>query len=115
MVLHDAVGEHLGPGVAAFVRTVFSLHGADEIRLQLADSGFHGIDVAVSSMRLTVPAPADFLWQYIHSTPLVASAASLNEDCRAALERDVVKGWQPYIVDGGMLLSLEIAVGTAHA
>jgi ubiquinone/menaquinone biosynthesis C-methylase UbiE len=114
-VLHDAVGEHLGPGAAAFVRAVFSLHGADEIRLLLADSGFDGIDVAVRSMRLTLPAPADFLWQYILSTPLVASVASLNEDRRAALERDVVKGWQPYIADDGMLLALEIAVGTAHA
>ena len=66
-------------------------------------------------MRLTLPAPADFLWQYVHSTPLVASVAGLNEDRRAALERDVVKGWRRYIADDGMLLALEIAVGTAHA
>ena len=115
MVLHDALGEHVGPGAAAFVRTVFALHGADEIRRLLADSGFDGVDVAVTSMRLTLPAPADFLWQYVHSTPLVASVAGLDEDGRAALERDVVKGWRRYIADDGMLLALEIAVGTGHA
>jgi hypothetical protein len=114
-VLCDALGRHVGAGAAGFVRTVFSLYGAGAIRQVLGDSGYRDVEVAVTSTRLRLPAPAEFLWQYVYSTPLAATAAGLDDDRRAALERDVVTGWQPFVTDDGMLLALDVAIATGHA
>jgi DNA-binding CsgD family transcriptional regulator len=64
-----------------------------------------------SRLVLRLPAPADFLWQYIHSTPIAAAAAEAGEANRSALERDVCAQWQDFMVDGS--LSLEVGMTMA--
>ena len=63
---------------------------------------------------LRLPPPREFLWQYVHSTPLAAAAARLDEPGRRRLERDVVAGWQPYVENGGLVLEIAITVATAQ-
>jgi ubiquinone/menaquinone biosynthesis C-methylase UbiE len=115
MAMHDALGEHVGAAAAAFVATVFSFNDADQVRQLLAETGFNDIEVASTMMKLQLPPPMDFLWQYIHCTPLAAAAADLTAERRAALEGDVRQAWQPFVTEDGMLLELDIAIATAHA
>jgi hypothetical protein len=50
----------------------------------------------------------------VHSTPLSAAAAQLDNQQRAALERDVVQGWQPLTTDGRLLLNLGVTTASAR-
>jgi ubiquinone/menaquinone biosynthesis C-methylase UbiE len=113
-VLRDALARHVGNQAAGFVGVVFSLHDAGEIRRDLSDAGFRHVEVTDVTTTLRLPAPGEFVWQYLHSTPLAAAVAKLDEDTRAVLERDVVAGWQPMTVDGRLLLELGIATATAR-
>ena len=113
-VLEEALTRHLGPDAAGFVRAVFSLHDASEIGDLLSGAGFDTIDASSSMKTLRLPAPEDFLWQYVNSTPLAAPAAQLGDERRAALEREVIAGWQPYTEAGGSLLPLGVTVATAR-
>jgi hypothetical protein len=43
-------------------------------------------------LRPVLPGPRDFLWQYVYSTPLAGALQQIDDERRAALERDVVAG-----------------------
>jgi ubiquinone/menaquinone biosynthesis C-methylase UbiE len=111
--LEDGLARHLGPDVAGFVRAVFSLHDPAELRGLLSGAGFEHVDARSNVVTLRLAAPEDFLWQYVHSTPLGAAVAQLDEGGRVALEREVVAAWQPFVEDG--TLTLQVGVATASA
>jgi ubiquinone/menaquinone biosynthesis C-methylase UbiE len=113
-VFEEALARHLGPDAAGFVRTVFSLHDATEIGDLVSSAGFENVEARSSAKTLRLPAPEDFLWQYVHSTPLAGAATQLDEERRTALEREVVAGWQPFIEDGSLVLQVGITVATAR-
>jgi ubiquinone/menaquinone biosynthesis C-methylase UbiE len=113
-VLRDALARHVGPPAAGFVGVVFSLHDPALIRRDLSDAGFRDVEVTGATRTLQLPTPGEFVWQYLHSTPLASAVATLDEDTRVALERDVVAGWQPMTVDGRLLLELGVARATAR-
>jgi ubiquinone/menaquinone biosynthesis C-methylase UbiE len=110
-----AFERHLGPPAGAFVRTVFSLHDPDSLRTLLEDGGFHDIEVRVEPKRLRVPAPREFLWQYVFGTPLAIAARAADAEQRTALEREVVVAWNPFVEGNGMRLEQDIVVATARA
>jgi len=112
-LMTDALARHLGPQAAAFVDLVFSMHGVDELTELMRSAGFHEVDVRRRNMRLCLPPPADFLWQYILSTPIAEGAAQAGESKRDELERDLCAQWQEYVADGSM--SLEVGMTTASA
>ena len=64
--------------------------------------------------RSFLPPPADFLWQYVHSTPLAGPAADLEDEPRSVLEREVVAGWHPFIEDGALVLQQPVTLATAR-
>lgn len=99
-VLEQALARHASPEVAGFVRAVFSLYDPEQLQTLMAQAGFDDIDVRSQVLKVTLPAPAEFLWQYIHSTPLVAAIAPLDDARLAALEHDVVAGWQSFVRSG---------------
>ncbi|MEO7442534.1 MAG: hypothetical protein ABIW46_03265, partial [Acidimicrobiales bacterium] len=113
-VMEGALARHLTPEAAAFVGVVFSLHDAGEIRELIGEAGFNDVKVRPITKTLRLPAPADFLWQYVHSTPLAGAAAGLDSDGRSALERDVIAGWRPFTEDGGLTLEVEVATATGR-
>jgi ubiquinone/menaquinone biosynthesis C-methylase UbiE len=96
-VLEQALSRHLSPEVAGFVRAVFSLYDPQQLTALAADAGFDGIEVRSQVLAVKLPTPAEFLWQYIHSTPLIAAIAPLDDRSLAALEQDVVAGWQSFV------------------
>lgn len=113
-VFEEALARNLGPDVAGFVHTVFSLYDPEEVGELIRDAGFASVDAWSSAKTLRLPPPEDFLWQYVHSTPVAAVATKLDEERRSALERDVVAGWQKFIEDGGLLLELGTTIATAQ-
>jgi ubiquinone/menaquinone biosynthesis C-methylase UbiE len=114
VVLAEALSRHIDPGLVAFVNRVFSLHDADELQQLMGDAGFREGAAQSSTRTLRLPAPKAFLWQYVHSTPLVEAVVQADEESRAALERDVIAGWQVFVEDSALLLQLDVAVATAQ-
>jgi ubiquinone/menaquinone biosynthesis C-methylase UbiE len=113
-ILAEALAEHIGPGAAGFARLVFSLYDEDEISELLDAAGFVDVTVERARKDLPLPAPADFLWQYIHGTPLAAAVAGASDERRAALERDVTARWQEIEVDGRLTLEISLTTATAR-
>jgi ubiquinone/menaquinone biosynthesis C-methylase UbiE len=112
-IMTDALARHISPEAASFGDLVFSMHDVDELTELIRSSGFREVDVQAKTKRLSVPAPADFLWQYIHSTPVAEAAARAGEAKRDALEREVCAQWQAFVVDGSM--ALDVGMTTAAA
>jgi ubiquinone/menaquinone biosynthesis C-methylase UbiE len=112
-ILTEALARHLSPEAASFGDLVFSMHDVDEVSELLRGAGFRQVDVQAKPKNLRLPAPRDFLWQYINSTPIAEAAARAGEAKRAALERDVCAQWQASARDGGM--QLQVGMTTAIA
>jgi len=110
-IMTEALARHIGPQAAAFGDLVFSLHDVADMTKLLRDAGFREVDVQARLKPLRLPAPADFLWQYVYSTPLAEPVSQAGADRRAALEQDVCGQWQALVTDGG--LPLDVGMTTA--
>ncbi|MGB5759321.1 MAG: methyltransferase domain-containing protein, partial [Acidimicrobiales bacterium] len=109
-----ALSNHVGPGASMFIHAVFSLHDTVEAQTLMETAGFDRVEVETASVTLRLAPPADFLWQYVRSTPLAAAVAQLDERARLALEAEVVERCAPF-VDGdasAMEPGLLIVTGT---
>ena len=114
VVLAEALSRHINPELAAFLNLVFSLHDPEELRQLTGDAGYHECAAHSYTKTLRLPTSEAFLWQYVHSTPLVDAVVQTDEESRAALERDVIAGWQVFVDDGALLLQVDVAVATAR-
>ena len=101
-IMIEALARRIGPEAAAFASMVFSLHDAEELRLMFGEAGFRNVDVRSATVWLDVPAPQEFLWQYIASTPMAQPVMKADADCRDALEREITERWQRFRANGGM-------------
>ncbi len=108
------MGRHISAEAAGFVHQVFSLHDTAELRKMMNDAGLRDVAVQAKTKTLRLPAPKDFLWQYVHSTPLVAVVAKATDEARAAMERDVVATWQGFEQDGVLTDDVRIVVASAR-
>jgi ubiquinone/menaquinone biosynthesis C-methylase UbiE len=112
-VLEQALARHVSPEVASFMRAVFSLYQPEELEELTSGAGFREVDVRSDALTLTLPGPVEFLWQYVHSTPLGAVLAQMDDSARETLERDVVAGWRSFVRDGALVGDLNIVRTTA--
>lgn len=110
----QALAAHAGPAASAFVHAVFSFHDPAEARRLLHEAGFAAIDVATGSVPVRLAPPVEFLWQYVHSTPLVAVLADLDQPTRDALERDVAERCRPFVDGDGMVMEPGLLLATAR-
>lgn len=113
-IMKDALANHIDPEVAAFADLVFSMHDTHELAELLRNAGFRDVDVQARTKTLRLPAPADFLWQYIYSTPLTEAVAQAGQARRDALERDVCLQWQEFVEDNAMSLQVGMTTATAR-
>jgi SAM-dependent methyltransferase len=113
-IMGEALGRHIGAEAAGFVNHVFSLHDTSEIQNQVSGAGFQNVSVHSDIKTLGLPAPEEFLWQYVHSTPLAGTVAQVDDERRAALERDAVAKWQEFVNDGVLVLQVRIVTATAR-
>lgn len=109
-ILAEAMERHVSPEAAGFVRKVFSLHDASELQRLASAAGFRDVAVESNVKMFRLPAPAEFLWQYVHSTPLAELVALAGDEEREALERDVVAGWREFEEDGAMTYEQPVVV-----
>jgi len=112
--LEEALARHVKPEVAAFIGVVFSLYKPEELNRLTTDAGFRDVQVESKPLTLTFPGPVDFLWQYVHSTPLAAAVAAIDDDGRAALEGDIVAGTRSFVKDGSFGDDVDVVVTTAR-
>lgn len=87
---------------AEFANHVFSLHDANELQQLMRGAHFREIDIQAEYKILKLPAPKEFLWQYIHSTPMADIVSKATTEAREALERKIVEKWQKFQKDGSM-------------
>jgi ubiquinone/menaquinone biosynthesis C-methylase UbiE len=113
-ILERALARHVNSEAAGFMRVVFSLYEPEELEKLTGDAGFRDVKVRSKGLTVTLPRPAEFLWQYVHSTPLAAAVAQIDDAGRAALERDVVAGWQPFVRDGDVAFDANAVLTTAR-
>jgi ubiquinone/menaquinone biosynthesis C-methylase UbiE len=111
--VHPSVKRHLGPEAAGFLSMVFSLSDPDEIRSLLDAAKFREVSLQKDAKALSLPAPADFLWQYLQSTPLAAVVSQASDDARAELEQEVVEKWQEFASGDGMAYQQDVITAIA--
>jgi ubiquinone/menaquinone biosynthesis C-methylase UbiE len=114
VVLADAMERHISSQAAGFVTQVFSLHDATEIRELLSEAGFRDIAVDAHNKMLTLPPPKEFLWEYVHSTPLVGLVAEVDEEVLATLGGEVIEKWQDFEEDDALMYQQRIVVASAR-
>jgi ubiquinone/menaquinone biosynthesis C-methylase UbiE len=110
----DAAFARRVPGAAEFVRAVFSLNDPAEVERLFRGAGFQEVTVRQYPKALQLPAPRDFLWQYVQCTPLATQLADVDHALLESLERDVVEGWKPWTTRAGVTYEQGMIVATAR-
>ncbi len=110
----DAITHHFGQQGSMFIDLVFSMHDTSELRDLFETSGFRNVQIDARPKRLVVPPPTEFLWQYIHSTPLAPEATKADDKVRDNLERDVCPKWDEFVVDGNTHFDVSITTVRAN-
>lgn len=113
-IMADALARHVGTEAAGFVNHVFSLHDSAEIEKLISGAGFHDLSVESSTKVLHLPAPEEFLWQYVYSTPLAGVVRQVNDEICGLLERDVVERWQAFVNKGDLTLQVRMVTAAAR-
>jgi ubiquinone/menaquinone biosynthesis C-methylase UbiE len=113
-LMGEALARHVGAEAAGFMNHVFSLHDTAQIQDLVGGAGFHDVSAQANTRTLRLPAPEDFLWQYLHSTPLAGAVAQVDDESRDSLERDVVARWRGFVKDLALLLELRVVIVTAR-
>ena len=113
-IMREALARHVDAETAGFVDYVFSLHDTAEIQNLINGAGFHDVSVQSDTKPLRLPAPEEFLWQYVYSTPLAGAVANVDQERLGSLERDVIAKWQEFVKDRGLVLQVRIVIATAR-
>jgi ubiquinone/menaquinone biosynthesis C-methylase UbiE len=113
-VLDEAVTRHVGHQAGAFVRMVFSLNDPGMIERLFRDAGFADVNVRTYAKELRLPPAREFLWQYVHCTPLTGMLAGLDAGRIAAFQREVVDRWARWSDADGMKYEQGMIVSTAR-
>lgn len=101
-ILAQALARHVSPEVAGFMRHTFSLHEHRELHDLAQGAGLRSVSVESRPQSVLLPPPSEFLWQYVHSTPLAGPVGEIGADARAAFEQDVTTAWHSFL-DGDAL------------
>ncbi len=102
--LAESIGKHVFPDGKRFVERVFSLHLPATVEELLRNAGFQRVEVRSGTRDLALPPPRAFLWQYLSSTPLSVPMQETDRQSTKTFEAEVLRAWEPYAEDGGMML-----------
>lgn len=111
--MNDGVRRHFGKEAGMFLDLVFSLHDPDDLTDLFSGAGFTDVDAQARAKSLLVPPPAEFLWQYIHSTPLAQAAENADQHIRDKLQTEVCAKLSD-LIEGGRT-RFEVPITTIHA
>jgi SAM-dependent methyltransferase len=113
-LMEQAIVDHISPELGGFVRAVFSMHDPDAVAALLRAAGLHDVDAKVSIATFHLDAPAAFLWQYINLTPMGPFVAQAPAAAQAAMERQVVDSWAPFVVGGATPVDQPMVIATGR-
>jgi len=114
-ILEQALARHVRPEAAGFMEVVFSLYKPKELEKLAKGAGFRDVEVRSKPLTLTFSGPVEFLWEYVHSTPLAAAVAAIDDAGREALERDVIAGTRSFLKDDGTVAGdVDVVLTTAR-
>jgi hypothetical protein len=113
-LMEQTIVEHIDPALGAFVGAVFSMHDPSLLATLLRDAGFRDVAADVTTTRLVLPPPKEFFWQYISLTPMASIVAAAPEEAKAAMERQIVDGWSPFVVDGKTVVDQPMVVASGR-
>ncbi|HTL83851.1 MAG TPA: methyltransferase domain-containing protein [Acidimicrobiia bacterium] len=109
-LMERALTKHINSDLGGFVRVVFSLPDPELLASLLGAAGFADVSATTPTARLDLPAPAEFLWQYINLTPIGPFVAEAPESAKLAMEREVVDSWQPYVAEGRTIVEQPMVI-----
>ena len=109
-VMEQAIADTLDPSLGAFVSAVFSMHDPSVLAGLLQEAGFGDVSWKEYSAIFDLPGPVEFLWNYINLTPMGALVGDAPDAAKAAMERQVVAGWAPHVVNGRMPVEQPMAL-----
>lgn len=113
-LMEQAIVEHISAELGGFVRAVFSMHDPDALAALLRDAGFEDVSVTVSTSTFQLPAPVEFLWQYINLTPMGPLVAAAPEEAKLALEQQVAESWKAFVVNGKTPVDQPMVIATGR-
>ena len=113
-IFAEALARHIDPELEGFVHAIFSLNDGNEIEQLFTSAGFTDVRIDVVSPTIPLGPPREFLWDYIHATPLGAAVSAADDASRAALEDEVLDGWRTHTDGHDFVMTVRntIAVGT---
>jgi ubiquinone/menaquinone biosynthesis C-methylase UbiE len=112
--LERAIVEQISADLGGFVSAVFSMHDPADVARLLRETGLRDVSSTVLTTTLRLPAPAEFLWQYIGLTPMAAFIEQAPDSAKSALERQFVDEAQEHVVGGVSVVELPMVVATAR-
>ena len=113
-LMEQAIVDHISAELGGFVRAVFSMHDPDAVATLLRAAGLDDASSTERTASLRLPSPAEFLWQYVSLTPMAPFVAQATDEARAALERQVIDDWQPYVIDGATVVEQPMVIATGR-
>jgi ubiquinone/menaquinone biosynthesis C-methylase UbiE len=113
-VFHDALARHIDATAAGFMRQVFSFNDPAAAEQLFLSAGFREAKAHVVQKTVHPPPAKEWLWQYIHATPIAPIVMQAGKKQIAALERDVVDGWKAWTTDDGLACDQELVVVAAR-
>lgn len=114
VIMEEELARHISAEAAGFMSQVFSLHDTAELEQLIDGAGFRDVSVQADTKSLRLPAPEEFLWQYVYCTPLAGAVAQVDDESRVALERDIVAKWQEFVTDRALALQVRMVVASAR-
>jgi SAM-dependent methyltransferase len=113
-LMEQALVDHISADLGGFVQAVFSMHNPQGVASLLRDAGLVDVTAAAATATLNLGAPAEFLWQYINLTPMSPFVAQAPATAQEAMERHVVKSWQPFVRNGTISINLPMVVASGR-
>ena len=113
-IIEAAIARYIAPEAAGFMRAVFSLHDPAELVTFMSEAGLKQVRVEPGMKRLRMPAPQDFVWQYVHSTPLAPAVTKVDASKRHAMEQELVEKLDRFTEEGHLIMDIETLFATAR-
>src|SRR4029079_11675849 len=110
-----SIVDNISPDLGGFVGAVFSMHDPEAVAALLCEGGLREVCARVATAPFRLPAPAEFLWQYINLTPMAALVQQASEPAKAAMDEQFVAGVQPHAAGRATVGSQPMVTATGRA
>jgi ubiquinone/menaquinone biosynthesis C-methylase UbiE len=105
--LIDAFRRHGGDELSMMMQSPFQDWTREGLREMALAAGFQAVSVTISLITARFPSIPDFLQQELSSSPLSETVATMPDNVREAILRDVGAGLEEYVDDQGVMHPLQ--------